>query len=525
MTTTRRPVTILIAAMGGEGGGVLADWIISAATALDYPVQSTSIPGVAQRTGATTYYLEVFPQARAELQGDEPVLSLTPTPGHVDIVAASELVEAGRMLQGGYVSPRRTVLVASTHREYAVFEKMAMSDGRYDGQRVLDAAPRLAQRSVLFDMRELALRHGTVINTVMFGAMVGVGTLPLARSACEEAIRASGKAVEASLRGFAAGFEWAERGSPAASGVGASRTPQRTAWPARVAALPQEVRDVVAAGVDLTSDYQDSAYAELYLDRIEALCAQRPDAGTACDAVREAARYLALWMAYEDVIRVADLKTRRERLARVRKEVGARDDEPMALSEFLKPGLDELCSILPSGLARWTRLRLARHAQRLAMPLQLRTHTVAGFALLCGLRSLRPLRRRMSRYAQEQVVIERWLSHLRAALPDRPALALELALCGNLVKGYGETHERGHRSLATILTDIESGAQADAPALAARVKQARTAALDDPEGRALAGALGLPKPEPVAKPIRIVPRIKRTDINPAQDHPVRHINT
>jgi indolepyruvate ferredoxin oxidoreductase beta subunit len=49
-----RPLTILVAALGGEGGGVLADWIIAAATSQDYPVQSTSIPGVAQRTGATT---------------------------------------------------------------------------------------------------------------------------------------------------------------------------------------------------------------------------------------------------------------------------------------------------------------------------------------------------------------------------------------------------------------------------------------------------------------------------------------
>jgi indolepyruvate ferredoxin oxidoreductase, beta subunit len=49
-----RPITILIAALGGEGGGVLTDWIVAAASQLGFPVQSTSIPGVAQRTGATT---------------------------------------------------------------------------------------------------------------------------------------------------------------------------------------------------------------------------------------------------------------------------------------------------------------------------------------------------------------------------------------------------------------------------------------------------------------------------------------
>ena len=61
-----RPITILICALGGEGGGVLSEWLVEAALQAGYPVQSTSIPGVAQRTGATTYYVEIFP-VRARL--------------------------------------------------------------------------------------------------------------------------------------------------------------------------------------------------------------------------------------------------------------------------------------------------------------------------------------------------------------------------------------------------------------------------------------------------------------------------
>ena len=82
----------------------------------------------------------------------------------------------------------------TTHREYAVAEKMAMGDGRYDGTRVINAASELAMSSHLFDMRALAWKHGTVINTVMFGAMAGSGALPFSREACEQAIRESGKA-------------------------------------------------------------------------------------------------------------------------------------------------------------------------------------------------------------------------------------------------------------------------------------------------------------------------------------------
>ena len=137
-----RPITILIAALGGEGGGVLADWIVAAATAQDYPVQSTSIPGVAQRTGATTYYIEIYPAKTSELGGRRPVMTLTPAPGFVDVVVASELLEAGRAMQNGYVT-ECTTLVASTHRVYTVAEKMQMGDGRFDGEVVLKAGRRM----------------------------------------------------------------------------------------------------------------------------------------------------------------------------------------------------------------------------------------------------------------------------------------------------------------------------------------------------------------------------------------------
>ena len=175
MNIPDRPITILIAALGGEGGGVMAEWLIDAAAQCGFPSQSTSIPGVAQRTGATTYYLEIFPAREDQLGGRVPVLSLTPSPGNVDIMVASELIEAGRAMQNGYVSPERTTLVASTHRIYATIEKMQMGDGRFDSDRVIEAGRQLAKQAVLFDMRKLAQDSGTVINAVLFGAMAGSG--------------------------------------------------------------------------------------------------------------------------------------------------------------------------------------------------------------------------------------------------------------------------------------------------------------------------------------------------------------
>ena len=267
----KRSVSILIAALGGEGGGVMADWLVEAATRSGLPVQATSIPGVAQRTGATTYYLEIFPIQRDALGGREPVMSLTPNPGNVDIMVSSEFMEAGRAMQNGYVSPDRTTLIASTHRIYSTSEKMQMSDGRFESAKVYEAAKHLAKRAVLFDMREIAQANGTVINAVLFGAMAGSGSLPLPRAACEAAIRSGGRGADASLRGFAAGFDLASGLAKAAP-----------------AAVPAPVQDVVALGEARLLDYQGPEYVSLYRERI------RPFLALDAKLAEETARHLAL---------------------------------------------------------------------------------------------------------------------------------------------------------------------------------------------------------------------------------------
>src|SRR5947209_6072478 len=201
-----RPITILIAALGGEGGGVLTEWIVAAAARMGFPVQSTSIPGVAQRTGATTYYIEIVPRPWRELGDRRPVLALAPGVGDVDVVMASELLEAGRTIASGFVTPDRTLLIASTTRSYLVVEKMAMADGRYDSDRLIKAIEDHAQAHLLLDMEALAKQSGAMINAVMVGVLAGCGRLPIPAAIFEEAIRADGKAVEANLGGFRAGL-------------------------------------------------------------------------------------------------------------------------------------------------------------------------------------------------------------------------------------------------------------------------------------------------------------------------------
>jgi len=484
MTLPERPITILIAALGGEGGGVMADWLIEAAAQCSYPAQSTSIPGVAQRTGATTYYLEIFPARESELGGRLPVLSLTPSPGSVDIMVASELVEAGRAMQNGYVNPERTTLVASTHRIYATVEKMQMGDGRFDSDRVVAAGKQLAKRAVMFDMRRLAQENGTVINAVLFGAMAGSGALPLPRDACEQAIRGGGRGAEASLRGFSAGFEIA---------AGAQAAPQPPAPVQRAS----EFREIMDLGEGRLRDYQGEAYVALYRERMQ------PFLEGDQKLAAETARHLALWMSYEDIVRVADLKTRASRFERVRREVGAKNGEPVAVIDFLKPGVEEFASLLPPSMGRaltgWAQKNGRLDAYNVGM--HIKTSGVFGYLLLRSLAWLKPWRPYCFRYQEEQRLIGRWLAGVQEASARSVPLALEVTECARLIKGYGETHRRGKANFLAIFEAlVENPASSDAAEQAKAIRRAREAALADPEGKALGGALG--KPVTWLKPVR-----------------------
>ena len=487
LSTQRRPFTILVAALGGEGGGVLADWLLAAAQEQGYVAQSTSIPGVAQRTGATTYYLEIF--AHAATQQRLPVMALIPSPGAIDLVAASELVEAGRALQNAFVTPERTTLVASSHRIYATAEKMLPVDGRYEAQRILAAAPQLARRAILFDMQHLAREAGSVINAVLFGAMAGAGVLPVSRAACEAAMRSSGKGAEASLRGFALGY--AQAAAAIAPQAEFAAAPALAPAVARVHRdFPEALHELLDRAVERLVDYQDAAYAALYLDRVAQLVAVDEE-GEGHDnyaLTRLAARLLALWMAYEDVIRVADLKTRAKRYAHLRAEAHARPGEPLRVFDYLKPGVDEFADLLPPRLASALRRWHSARRRPLALSLQLQSSAISGFLALRLLALLKPWRRRSARFAVEQTNIERWLAALRRLAPschhrhDRQ-LPLLIADCARLVRGYGDTQRRGQQALQKILGELpqQAGSAAAVDALKRSLRAALDAALGDPD--------------------------------------------
>ncbi len=435
-----QPLCILVAALGGEGGGVLAEWLVNCATQAGYPVQATSVPGVAQRTGATSYYVEVYPRPRRELGAFEPVLGLNPVPGKVDVVLASELLEAARVMLNGFVSPDRTLVITSSQRTLTTAEKMQMGDGRQESERLLAALRRFSQRLVSFDMTEAARSTDTVLSAVMLGALAGMNVLPIEREIFEQVIGIGERGAAASKRGFARGLvevlveakpHERERVSRQVHGMIADRFPLGT-------------HAIISEGYARLVDYQDIRYAALYLPRIERILAF--DSSEPYAMTNEFARFLALWMTYEDVPRVADLKTRGVRFARVRREVGAEAADLVRIVDYFKPTIIEFCALLPEWIAKpvlaWHRRRVARGKAPLAWALHVRSDGIAGMLMLRVMAWLKHFRRNGARYTEEQALIERWTNAI-TSVKDNPSLAFELIVCGRLIKGYGDTHARG----------------------------------------------------------------------------------
>ena len=489
-----QPIKIAILAMGGEGGGVLADWIVDLAEHNDYIAQTTSVPGVAQRTGATIYYVELYPAEQARCDGAQPVLALMPLPGDVDVVLASELMEAGRAVQRGLVTPDRTTLISSTHRVYAIAEKTAMGDGRVDDAQLLAHAGRAARRFVRFDMAAAAQASGSVVSAVLFGALAGTGVLPFNRAQFEATIERGGVGVKASLRAFGGACDQAQQADSASPATATAAAAVATPRDPQVAALLQRVeqgfaadaRPVIIEGVRRMLDYQDPGYAALYLDRLARVQVLAEGSGL---LLRETARHLALWMSYEDTIRVADLKTRASRFARVQSEVGVQQGQQLAINEFMHPRIEEICETLPTGLGRWLARPHAVHRLLARFTREGRvvtTSSLRGYLLLWGLSRLRGIRRSTLRYQMESANIEQWLAHIETAAGHNPALAVEVAQCQRLVKGYSDTHARGLSNYLRLMDAVRGAGQRLAPAT---LRELREAALADEHGKALHDAL------------------------------------
>ena len=558
-----RPITIAILAMGGEGGGVLSNWIAAVGETAGWTSQATSVAGVAQRTGATIYYVELIPPHTSA--GDDarpdPVLSMMPTPGEVDIVIASELMEAGRSIQRGFVTPDRTTFICSTNRVYSIDERSTLGDGRVDSEALISSAQSAAKSLISGDFMALALNAKSVISASLFGALAGSGALPFSREEFEAAITNTGKAkaAEASLRAFALGHDAATRalevaqaeaaleaGKASAGEDGKDDKPARAPIPLQlstrrpkdpaeeaaalelemaalaadsphtlvgpeltghadrvVASFPPAARLMLLRGLVRTAMYQDLAYADHYLQRVARVAAVDPDRDGDATMTTEAARHTALWMCYHDTVLVALQKTRQERLKRVREEAGAAPGQLMQVREFLHPQVEELTDSMPTKMGALLRDSkvFAKLVDTVASKgIVVNTTSATGYTTLSVLARMRPLRPRSLRFGQEQQHIDDWLGYVIESSPIDPEFATEVIRLERVLKGYGATHKHGSQSFALLMQAARKLRGKDTAA--ADLASLKEAALRDESGEALRAGLaklrlGIIAPAPI----------------------------
>jgi indolepyruvate ferredoxin oxidoreductase beta subunit len=494
---------------------------------------------------------------------DTPVMSIFPTPGEVDVVIASELMESGRAVQRGFSTADRTTLITSTNRVYSIDEKIALADGRVDDEKLLEGARAASKRLVADDFMALAEEVGSVISSSLLGALAGSEALPFSREDYEESIRRSGRGVEPSLAAFAAGFDAAlsqsedaanaavqaealakgpvadpfetdataqpssmdatldpielsvvpggtaatldsnDNDGPAHSRLPEERktkverqrnetaatNPASLVGPAladlaeQVHDFPPASRSMILHGLVRTAVFQDKAYAERYLERVKRFAAADTDKDGEAELTREAARHVALWMAYQDTIQVAQQKLRQARMGRIRDEAKIREEQLFEVREYLHPQIDEIIDTLPTWLghplSRSQVFRKLVHATT-HKGMVLNTSSVYGQTMLTMLARTRPMRPRSVRFVREQDEIDRWMNRALVVAPTDQALAVEIVKLQRVLKGYGSTYEHGGESFALLMAaaDTLEGTADAGPRLA----ELHEAALADESG-------------------------------------------
>jgi indolepyruvate ferredoxin oxidoreductase beta subunit len=365
-----------------------------------------------------------------------------------------------------------------------------------------------AKRFISHDLQRLAEANGSVISASLFGALAASGALPFSRESFEATIGAGGKGVAASLAAFAAGAEAVALGEAApvakptrattaatqpVGGSDAARIEYSRATERVARDIPVDAREMARVGLQHVTDFQDAAYGHLYLDRLTELAAldrARGGAERSYALTREAAKYLARAMAYDDVIHVADLKTRSSRFARVRSESRASDDQVIHVTEFMHPRVEEICGTLPTRLGRAieARPKLTRAIDRVFNKgRHVRTDGVFWFLVLYSLAGMRRFRRSLLRHEVEEAHITAWLATVHRAFAANYDLGVEVVRCRRLIKGYSDTRARAESKYGKVLSAlplVENRADG-----ADWIRRLREAALLDEDGKALDGAL------------------------------------
>lgn len=460
-----RPICILVGALGGQGGGVLVDWLVDAARKAGYHAQGTSTPGVAQRTGATTYYFELFPEKNLQ---KTPIFTFFPGSDDLDLMVAMEPTEAGRAIERGFVT-KFTTVISATDRVYSTAEKVSAGDGRINIVPVVDAIQKASKKLVQLDLTALSIGTNARGNAIVLGAIIGSGILPLTKDECRDSIKSKNVAVESNLAGFEIGLKAIQNNNSVNSSdpdLIFEKAP--SAFDEKITLFPENAHLIISHGINRLIDYQNSDYANFYLERLKKI----HNATNSSDGklVSEVARHLARWMSFEDVIRVAQLKTRPGRLARIRKDLNINDQIPLKVTDYFKPGREEFMGMLPKSIS-WLIPNVGKLKKGKGISLHLPTGSAFGYGMLKILSSFRPFRAKSTQYKEEQKIIELWLAAITASANVNEDLACQTAALAILARGYGPVRKSGLDKLISLFNDWDARLESDKNGLSIEVDQ------------------------------------------------------
>lgn len=472
---------ILIPAVGGQGGGVLTEWLVQLFLTEGFEVQGVGLPGLSQRGGSTMYYLEAYPKAKSS---SKPIIfSQYPLPGDIDIILAQEFLELGRVLELGYGSDKTTI-VSSTHRIYSTLEKMPISNGIYPDEKLHRLANSFSARFVGLDALALAKENEMdelAINAILLGALGASGSLPITEASFLKAISQVGVAVENNIKAFRIGWEsikskkhnislikpdldWEQIRREKLAKVGPSKREGLFSLLLTVQnEYPERLREILTEALVRLADYQDVWYAEKYMDALKGVYQVDKNSGSSSFPLTESfAKNLALWMSYEDGIRVAELKINPERFKRIRKDMQLHDDQVLHVIDYLNPDAEEIYGLLPnllvSPIVKLADNRLFRmvlpDSKRITFAQAPKTSSFFGSFRLWSVTKLKKLRPYSYRFKKEHAYIKKYVAHVEKYSKINYKLACVVAKSGGMVKGYGRIRRRTLLCLERYLENI-----------------------------------------------------------------------
>ena len=463
------PLKIVLIAIGGDGGGVLTQWIIKMAESEGYWAQSTSIAGVAQRTGSTVYYIEAIPIKDITLDGkiQTPVLAQMPGPYDVDIVMTTELLEVGRAIQRKFVSDKTTV-VFSTHRNLAIKEKEAPGDGISKGQQVFDMVNKHAKKCYHANLKLIADKNKSVISASLFGALAASKSTPFSKETFLNTIEKGGIAVKQSTAAFEEAYHYVTDSANQAKPFNPELAPKSyPEMPSSVsskkindliqkikAEFPEALHKVLYTSVTHLADWQNEKYAHKYLEMLSpfvALDEKHPN--KQYELSHHMSRYLAIALSYDDLIFVADQKTRTERFAEMYDQVDAKQNDLVHTLDYLHPSFDEVTGFMPKKLGK----KLERSQgfksffnKYLDKDRRMYSTNFFGFMMLYVLGGMKKWRLKTLRHHEEMNNVAYWLKNIEQVVDKNYNLAVQIAKTYRLKKGYGCTYERGDSKFSFI---------------------------------------------------------------------------